>query len=69
MPTKTLQALNLEYNRVYIFSEDFLNTKVLNLGTLNVILHMFIRTGVQNVNRFPHTSPLFPLNRTQSQAK
>ena len=51
------------------FSEDFLNTKVLSLGTSNVLLHMFIRTGVNNVNRFPQTAPLSPLNKTQTQAK
>ena len=44
---------------VNIFSsEDFLNTKVLNLGTLNVIVHMFI---IQKCQPFPtHSTPLSP---------
>ena len=29
IPTETLKALNHEYDREYLFSEDFLNTKVL----------------------------------------
>ena len=63
IPTKTLQPLNHEYNRVDFFSEDCLSTKVLNLGTSNVILHMFIRTGVQ----FPtHSTPLSPKYDTNS---
>ena len=41
------------------FSEDFLNTKVFNLGTPNV--HKDWCTEI-NVNRFPHTPPLSPLN-------
>ena len=52
-----------------ILSEHFLKTKVglPNLGTPNVILDIFIRTGV--AYSFSHTAPLFPLNRTQTQAK
>ena len=66
IPTETLQALNHEYNRDYFFSEDFLNTKVLNLGTSDVILHMFIRTGVQKCQPFPTDSTPLSLNRTQN---
>ena len=59
--TKTLQALNHECNREYLFFEDFLSTKVLNLGTSNVILDMFIRTGVQKCQPFPtHITPSSP---------
>ena len=65
--TKTLQALNHDNSCENTSTEDFLNTKVLNIGTSNVILYMFIRTGVQN--SFPHSASLFPPNRTQTQAK
>ena len=59
IPAKTVQALNHEYNLEYIFSEDFWNTKVLNLGTSNVIFDMFTRTGVQKWQPFPtHITPL-----------
>ena len=52
---------NHEYNREYIFFEDFSNTKVLNLRSSNVILHMFIRTGVQKCQAFPtHITLLSP---------
>ena len=51
--TKTLWVLNNRYNRD--FFEHLLKTKVLNLRTWNV-MHMFIRTGVQNMNRFPNTN-------------
>ena len=41
------------------FSEHLLKTKVLNLRIWNVILHMFIRTGVQKCEPFPiHSTPL-----------
>ena len=63
IPTKPLQALNHEYNHEYLFfSEDFLNTKVLNLGT-----------GVQKCEPLSTHSnpppPPFPLNRRQTQNK
>ena len=42
----------------FFLSEDFLNTKVLNLGTSNVILDMLIRTYVQKCQPFPtHSTP------------
>ena len=48
--TKNRQALNHEYNREYIFSEDFLNMEVINL-----------KTGVQKCQPFPtHSTPLSP---------
>ena len=50
-PTKTLWALNHKYNREYYF---FLNTR-------NVILHMFIRTGVQKCEPFStNSTPISP---------
>ena len=87
-PTKTFQARTTNnYNREKKNSEDFLNTKVLNLGTSKVIFDMFIRACLQKCQPFPtHSTPLslavdqatrsaypsallFPLNRTQTQAK
>ena len=59
---RLLLATNIIVN--IFFSEDFLNTKVFNLGSSNVILDMFRRTGVQKCHT--HTAPLFPLNRTQN---
>ena len=51
----------LLYTVVNIVFEDFLNTKVLNLGTSNVIFVMFIRTGVHKCQPFPtHSTPLSP---------
>ena len=45
---KTLYALITIFNREGIFFLNiFLKTEVFNLGTSNVILDMFIRTGVQ----------------------
>ena len=62
IPIKTLEDLITVFNRECIFfSEHFLKTKVLNLGTSNVILDMFIRTGVQKYQPFPtHSTPLSP---------
>ena len=62
IPTKTLYALIAIFNcEDLIFSEHFLKTKVLNLGTSNVILDMFIRTGVHKCQPFPtHNTPLSP---------
>ena len=57
---KTFQApltTNIIVN--IFFSKDFLNTKLLNLRTSNVILRMFIRTGVQNCQPLP-THPFSP---------
>ena len=49
------------YIIVNIVFEDFLNTKVFNLGTSNVIFVMFIRTGVHKCQPFPtHSTPLSP---------
>ena len=51
----------------YSLSEHFLKTKVLNLGTSNVILDMFIRTGVQRCQPFPtHSTPPSPKWDTNS---
>ena len=62
IPTKTKALKFLTTN--IIFLKSFLNTKVLKLGTSNVILHMFIiiRTGVQKCQPFPTHSkhPSFP---------
>ena len=70
IPTKTLLALNHKYNRDYFFSEHLLNTKVLNhvnLRTWNVILQMFIRTGVQKCEPFlTHSTPISPKEDTNS---
>ena len=41
IPTKPFKLLTTNIIVWIFFSEDFLNTKVLNLGTSNVILHMF----------------------------
>ena len=61
IPTKTIWALNIIFNRECIFSEHFLKTKVLNLGISNVIFDMFIRTGVGLQKCPPHTQhPSFP---------
>ena len=69
IPSKILLALITIFNRKCIFSEHFLKTKVLNLGTPNVIFDMFIRTGVHNCQSFPtHSTPL-SLNRTQTREK
>ena len=46
------------------------NTQVFHLATLNVIFDLFIRTvSPKNVNRFPHTAPLFPQDRTETQVQ
>ena len=46
---------------IIIISEHLLKTKLLNLRTSNVILHMFIMTGVQKCQPFPtHSTPLSP---------
>ena len=69
IPTKTFQGLITIFNRECIFSEHFLKTKVLNLGTSNVIIDISIRTGVKKCQPFPHTAPLCSLNSTEFQAK
>ena len=62
IPTKSLQALITIFNREGIFfPEHFVKAKVLNVDTLNIILDMFIRTGVQKCQPFPtHNIPLSP---------
>ena len=52
-----------------IISEHLLKTKLLELRTWNFIFDKFIRTDVQKCQPFPTHSTLFPLNRTQTQAK
>ena len=62
--------ISIRYRTECLFSEDFLNTKVLNLGTSNVIMHIFIRTGVQKCQPFlTYTAPVFTMDKTQTQAK
>ena len=71
-PTKTLYKLLSQIKSwILIFLDTFLKTQLSDLAVSAVILDMFIRTGLvyRNVNRFPHTAPLFPQNRTQIQAK
>ena len=59
--TKNRQALNHEYNREYIFSEDFLNMKVINLGTSNAILHIVHKDWCTEMSTVSHTQhPSFP---------
>ena len=59
IPTKTLKAFKHKCNHDN-FSEHLLKTKVLNLRTWNVILHMFIKTGVQKCEPLPTHSTLLP---------
>ena len=60
IPTKTLSLLTL-YLIVNVFFLNTLKSKVLNLGTLNVLFDMFIRTGVRKCQPFPtHSTPLSP---------
>ena len=61
---KPLSANYFIYSWMH-FLEHFLKIKVPNVGTSNVIFDMF-RLVYRNVNRFPHTAPLFPRNRTQA---
>ena len=45
--------------QIYFFYDHLLMTKVPNLRTWNVILYMFIRTGIQKCEPFPTHSTLF----------
>ena len=71
IPIKTFQTPIIIFKREGIFSKHLLKTKVLTLGTSNDILHMFISLELvyRDVNRFPHTAPLFRLNSTHTQAQ
>ena len=66
IPTKTLWAVNHNY---IFFSEHLLKTKVLNLRTWNVILHMFIRTGVRFSHTIGHKLRLNKLKRLEPTAE
>ena len=65
IPTKTLYALITIFDSECIFFWTLFKDESIDPRDLKRYIWLVYR----NVNRFPHTAPLFPPNRTQTQAK